>query len=87
MQPQADYPGDAAQTAIYAWLALTGGEPKADLVQHWVSGAVTLAEHVRMLSSAQQHAWFERNMRSVLDCAVKPDLDPASFRILPSGQS
>ncbi|WP_328318364.1 DUF7224 domain-containing protein [Streptomyces sp. NBC_00388] len=87
MQPQADYPGDAAQTAIYAWLALTGGEPKADLMQHWVGGAVTLAEHVRMLSPAQQHAWFERNMRSVLDCAVKPDLNPASFQTLPAGPS
>ncbi|WP_250301037.1 hypothetical protein OG709_16055 [Streptomyces sp. NBC_01267] len=80
MRPRAEYPGDAAHTAIYAWLALTGGETKADLVQHWVSDAVDLAEEVRKLRPAQQHAWYERNMRSVLDCAVDPDLNPASFR-------
>ncbi|MEU1891830.1 DUF7224 domain-containing protein [Streptomyces pristinaespiralis] len=78
--PGAEYPGDAAHSAIYAWLSLTAGEPEEELVQHWPSEAVALARQVRGLSADQQHAWYERNMRSVLDCSVKPDLRPASFR-------
>ncbi|WP_223775454.1 hypothetical protein [Streptomyces sp. 135] len=76
----AEYPGDAAHSVIYAWLSLTAGEPESELVTYWQPEAVALAGQVRKLSPAQQHAWYERNMRSVLDCSVKTDLSPASFR-------
>jgi hypothetical protein len=79
-KPGAEYPGDAAHSAIYAWLSLTSGEPKDELVQHWQPEAVAFAEQVRHLPADQQHAWYERNMRSVLDCSVKPELRPASFQ-------
>lgn len=65
--------------AIYAWLSLTGGVPKSDLAQRWPHEAVTLAEQIRALPTQAQHAWYERNMRSVHDCAVLPDLAPASY--------
>ncbi|WP_299541732.1 hypothetical protein [uncultured Streptomyces sp.] len=75
----AAYPGGEATIALYAWLALTGGVPKSDLAQRWPIEAITLAEHIRTLPAQAQHAWYERNMRSVHDCAVLPDLDPASY--------
>ncbi|MEV3989828.1 hypothetical protein AB0J57_13080 [Streptomyces sp. NPDC049837] len=80
MKPGAVYPGDAAHSAIYAWVSLTAGEPKDELLQHWDPDAVRLAENVRDLTLPQQRAWFERNMRSILDCSVKPDLAPSSFQ-------
>ncbi|MFF0450081.1 hypothetical protein ACFYT4_27450 [Streptomyces sp. NPDC004609] len=80
MKPYATYPGDTAHTAVYAWLSLIAGEPKEELAQHWEPQAVALADQVRQLPATQQRAWYERNMRSVLDCSVKPDLRPASFR-------
>ncbi|MEV1044320.1 hypothetical protein [Streptomyces sp. NPDC049916] len=75
----ATYPGDEAMIAIYAWLSLTGGVPEDDLAQRWPREAVTLAEQVRSLPAPAQNAWFERNMRSVRDCDVLPDLNPASY--------
>ncbi|MFI9501030.1 hypothetical protein ACIG92_24570 [[Kitasatospora] papulosa] len=75
----AAYPGDEAMIAIYAWLSLTGGVPKSDLAQRWPLEAITLAEQIRALPTQAQHAWYERNMRSVHDCAVLPDLAPASY--------
>ncbi|QBR04632.1 hypothetical protein D7Y56_01005 (plasmid) [Streptomyces sp. S501] len=75
----AAYPGDEAMIAIYAWLSLTGGVPKSDLAQRWPLEAISLAEQIRALPTQAQHAWYERNMRSVHDCAVLPDLDPASY--------
>ncbi|MFH8471651.1 hypothetical protein [Streptomyces sp. NPDC018000] len=75
----AAYPGDEAMIAIYAWLSLTGGVPKNDLAQRWPHEAITLAEQIRALPAQAQHAWYERNMRSVHDCAVLPDLAPASY--------
>ncbi|MHC3458685.1 DUF7224 domain-containing protein [Streptomyces flavovirens] len=65
--------------AIYAWLSLTGGVPRNDLAQRWPSEAITLAEQIQALPPQAQHAWYERNMRSVHDCAVLPDLAPASY--------
>ncbi len=79
-KPGAEYPGDAAHSAIYAWLSLTSGESTSELATYWQPEAVALADQVRKLSPAQQHAWYERNMRAVLHCSVKTDLDPASFR-------
>ncbi|MEV8016194.1 hypothetical protein AB0O76_07600 [Streptomyces sp. NPDC086554] len=79
-KPGAEYPGDAAHSAIYAWLSLTSGEPKDELVRHWQPEVVDLADQVRKLPPAQQRDWYKRNMRSVLDCSVKPELRPASFR-------
>ncbi|MGW0858716.1 DUF7224 domain-containing protein [Streptomyces sp. NPDC002690] len=73
------YPGGEATIAIYAWLSLTGGVPESDLAQRWPQEAITLADHVRTLPAAAQHAWYERNMRAVHDCTVLPDLDPASY--------
>ncbi|WP_331734950.1 hypothetical protein OG379_39735 (plasmid) [Streptomyces sp. NBC_01166] len=73
------YPGDEAMIAIYAWLSLTGGVPKSDLAQRWPLEAITLAEQIRALPAQAQHAWYERNMRSVHDCAVLPNLAPASY--------
>ncbi|MEE1776330.1 hypothetical protein PUR25_09695, partial [Streptomyces sp. JV181] len=58
---------------------LTGGVPKSDLAQRWPLEAISLAEQIRALPTQAQHAWYERNMRSVHDCAVLPDLDPASY--------
>ncbi|MFD8474920.1 hypothetical protein ACFV2E_23155 [Streptomyces globisporus] len=75
----AAYPGDEAMVAIYAWLSLTGGVPKQDLAQRWPPDAITLAEQVRALPPQAQNAWYERNMRSVQDCSVLPDLNPASY--------
>ena len=75
----AAYPGDEAMVAIYAWLSLTGGVPEDDLAQRWPQEAITLAEQIRDLPAAAQHDWYERNMRSVRDCSVLPDLAPASF--------
>ncbi|WP_299535852.1 hypothetical protein [uncultured Streptomyces sp.] len=75
----AAYPGDEAAVALYAWLALTGGVPKSDLAQRWPIEAINLAERIRALPAQAQHAWYERNTRSVHDCAVLPDLDPASY--------
>ncbi|MET9656763.1 hypothetical protein [Streptomyces sp. NPDC006510] len=75
----AAYPGDEAVVAIYAWLSLTGGVPKDDLAQRWPHEAITLAEQIRALPTQAQKTWYERNMRSVHDCAVLPDLDPASY--------
>ncbi|MGW1096707.1 DUF7224 domain-containing protein [Streptomyces sp. NPDC002455] len=75
----AAYPGDEAMIAIYAWLSLTGGVPRSDLAQRWPLEAITLAEQIRALPTQAQHAWYERNMRSVHDCAVLPDLAPASY--------
>ncbi|MFI1867014.1 DUF7224 domain-containing protein [Streptomyces jumonjinensis] len=80
MKPGAEYPGDAAHSAIYAWLSLTSGEPRGELVQHWQPEAVALADQIRQLPAEQQQAWYERNMQSVLDCSVKPDLRPASLQ-------
>ncbi|MFC8593220.1 DUF7224 domain-containing protein [Streptomyces atroolivaceus] len=75
----AAYPGDQAMIAIYAWLSLTGGVPKSDLAHRWPLEAITLAEQIRALPTQAQHAWYERNMRSVHDCKVLPDLAPASY--------
>ena len=75
----AAYPGDEAMIAIYAWLSLVGGVPKNDLAQRSPHEAITLAEQIRALPTQAQHAWYERNMRSVRDCAVLPDLAPASY--------
>ncbi|MFF3735632.1 hypothetical protein ACFYXM_36635 [Streptomyces sp. NPDC002476] len=75
----AAYPGEEAMTAIYAWLSLTGGVPKNDLAQRWPHEAIALAEKIRALPAQAQRAWYERNMRSVHDCAVLPDLAPASY--------
>ncbi|WP_442812359.1 DUF7224 domain-containing protein [Streptomyces sp. NBC_01210] len=55
-KPGAEYPGEAAHSAIYAWLSLTSGEPKNELVQHWQPEAVALADQVRQLLADQQHA-------------------------------
>lgn len=41
--------------------------------------AIALAEQIQALPPQAQHAWYERNMRSVHDCAVLPDLAPASY--------
>ncbi|MFI9493059.1 hypothetical protein ACIG8K_16025 [Streptomyces halstedii] len=75
----ATYPGDEAMIAIYAWLSLTGGVPKNDLARRWPPEAINLAEQIQALPPQAQHAWYERNMRSVHDCAVLPDLAPASY--------
>ncbi|MFE3379381.1 DUF7224 domain-containing protein [Streptomyces anulatus] len=75
----AAYPGDEAMIAIYAWLSLTGGVPKDDLAQRWPQEAIALAKQIRVLPVHAQSAWYERNMRSVHDCAVLPDLAPASY--------
>lgn len=86
MKPRAVYPGDVAHSVIYAWLSLTAGEPKDELLLHWDPDAVRLAESVLALTAPQQRAWFERNMRSVLDCSVKPDLAPSSFQGVRDGR-
>ncbi|MFH9684630.1 MULTISPECIES: DUF7224 domain-containing protein [Streptomyces] len=52
---------------------------KQDLAQRWPPDAITLAEQVRALPPQAQNAWYERNMRSVQDCSVLPDLNPASY--------
>ncbi|WP_405569032.1 hypothetical protein OG317_10875 [Streptomyces sp. NBC_01167] len=79
LEPGAKYPGSLASSAIYAWLALTGGEQTADLVQRVPAPHIALAQQVRKLPPVAQHAWYERNMRSVRDCATDPDLSPSSF--------
>ncbi|MER7108386.1 DUF7224 domain-containing protein [Streptomyces sp. NPDC000229] len=79
LSPGAKYPGSEAATVIYAWLALTGGVPEADLRSRWSPQAVALAQQVKQLPPDTQHLWYERNMRAVRDCSVKPALAPSSY--------
>ncbi|WP_405460001.1 hypothetical protein OG786_22000 [Streptomyces sp. NBC_00101] len=74
----AAYPGGDAVTALSAWLSLTGGVPESDLVRRWPSTSIALARQISVLPAEEQHAWYERNMRSVRDCSVLPDLRAAS---------
>ncbi|WP_411121926.1 hypothetical protein [Streptomyces sp. x-19] len=73
------YPGANAASAIHPWLAMAAGLKPSELLDHWAEEDVARAEQVRKLSHPQQHAWYERNMRSVRDCSVKPELAPSAF--------
>ncbi|RFU86053.1 hypothetical protein DY218_14195 [Streptomyces triticagri] len=77
-RPYATYPGDEAALVIHPWLALTAGVAP-DALLDWPSESVRRAEEVRRLPADAQAAWFARNMRSVRDCSVKPDLSPAAY--------
>ncbi|MDT3397303.1 hypothetical protein RKE29_11700 [Streptomyces sp. B1866] len=78
-RPNAVYPGDEAYQVLYPWLALTAGVRPDDLLARWPSDAVRQAQQVRRLPLPAQKAWFERNLRSVRDCSVAPDLSPSSY--------
>ncbi|MEE1929681.1 hypothetical protein V1J52_16055 [Streptomyces sp. TRM 70351] len=80
--PGAQYPGWEAAGVLYAWLALTAGMSAQELSAQWPPQEVSLARKVRALPAEAQAAWYERNMRSVRDCDVRPELSPASFRHL-----
>ncbi|MBW1597802.1 hypothetical protein [Streptomyces sp. JJ38] len=85
--PNARYPGYEAAGVIYAWLTLTAGTPPHELSGQWPPEELQLAQQVRELPVAAQKAWFERNIRSVEDCAVTPELSPASFHDPTDGRS
>ncbi|MEW1718615.1 hypothetical protein [Streptomyces sp. NPDC093109] len=76
-QPYAEYPGDEAASVIYPWLVLTAGVTPDSLA--WPAEAISLAQEVRKMPAASQQAWLDRNMRSVRDCSVKPELSPSAF--------
>ncbi|GGZ35699.1 hypothetical protein GCM10010387_32260 [Streptomyces inusitatus] len=77
LEPGETYPGSEAASALDAWLAqVVGVEPAAS------SGsdeAAQLAQKVRAMPAEAQKAWFQRNLRSVLDCSQKPELSPSSY--------
>ncbi|MEE1753009.1 DUF7224 domain-containing protein [Streptomyces sp. SP18CS02] len=79
LRPNASYPGDAAYGPLDAWLALTGGADPSILSERWPAQDVRLAEQVRQLPPSAQRAWYERNLRSLRDCSIAPDLAPASY--------
>ncbi|MCX2968603.1 MULTISPECIES: DUF7224 domain-containing protein [Streptomyces] len=77
--PHAQYPGYEAAGVLYAWLALSAGMPASELSAQWPPEEVTLAQSVRELPAGAQAAWYKRTMQSVRDCAVEPELSPATF--------
>ncbi|MCP9208758.1 DUF7224 domain-containing protein [Streptomyces sp. NEAU-Y11] len=77
LTPGAAYPGDEAVSVIYPWLAMTAGV-RPDALQ-WPAEHVRYAEKVRELPRSSQRTWFDRNMRSVRDCSIKPELTLSAF--------
>ncbi|GAA2948506.1 hypothetical protein GCM10020227_14340 [Streptomyces flavovirens] len=84
-EPYAEYPGDEAALVIYPWLALVAGAQPRSLT--WPEEAVQLAQKVREMPPASQKQWFDRNMRSVRDCSVEPELSPAAYASSKRGAS
>ncbi|MFJ4827529.1 hypothetical protein ACIP5L_30095 [Streptomyces bacillaris] len=76
-KPYADYPGYEASPVTYLWLALVAGAEPNSLA--WSKETVELAQQVREMPEVSQKQWFDRNMRSVRDCSVKPELSPGSY--------
>lgn len=77
--PGAEYPGAEAADALHVWLSLTAGAPADSLTGRWPDATLAVAREVRQLPVASQKAWFDRNLRSMLDCEVRPELAASAY--------